>query len=146
VLINLLRFRARVTAEGQEQTGRQLYERYAKEMEPALMDAGGRPVWRGVGRFVLIGPDGEHWDEIILVAYRSRNGFERMVNSPEYQACAWMRTAALEDSRLIVATAPQHTSRVAWSLYLLAARSRRRWAAGKAWLGQVAGDRGIASA
>jgi len=33
-----------------------------------LMAAGARPIWRANGRFVLIGPAGEHWDEIIMVA------------------------------------------------------------------------------
>jgi uncharacterized protein (DUF1330 family) len=136
VLVNLLRFRPQVGAQGEELIGRQLYERYAKEFEPMLMGVGGRPIWRGVGRFVLIGPDGEHWDEIILVAYPSRNAYEQLVNSPGYRAHAGLRTMALEDSRLIVATAPQHISWLAWSLHKLVTRSRRRWDAGMAWLGR----------
>lgn len=134
VMINLLRFRARVTAEGEELTGRRLYERYARALEPLLMAVGGRPIWRGQARFVLIGPGGERWDEVVLVAYPSRGAFERLVNLPEYRACAGLRTAALEDSRLIVATAPQHISWLAWSLHKLVTISRRRWAAGVARL------------
>jgi uncharacterized protein (DUF1330 family) len=138
VLVNLLRFQPQVCAQGEELTGRQLYGQYAKALEPLLMAVGGRPVWRGQGRFVLIGPGGEHWDEVILVAYPSRGAFEQLRNSPEYRACAGLRTAALEDSRLIVATAPQHISWVAWSLHKLVTRSRRRRTVGMAWLRRVA--------
>jgi uncharacterized protein (DUF1330 family) len=142
VLINLLRFRARVVAQGEELSGRRLYERYAKALEPLVMAVGGRPIWRAQGRFVLIGPGGEHWDEVILVAYPSRNAFERLVNSPGFRECTGLRTAALEDSRLIVATAPQHISWLAWSLHKLAATSRRRGAGGMAWLREAAHRRG----
>ncbi len=126
VLINLLRYRQRADLPGEELTGRQLYERYARIVEPMLMAVGARPIWRGQAQFLLIGPADERWDEIILVAYPSRAAFEQMVNTPEYRACAGLRTAALEDSRLIAATAPQRIGRIAWSVYKLATRVRRR--------------------
>jgi hypothetical protein len=91
-----------------------------------LMAVGARPVWRGTGRFVLIGPAGERWDEIILVAYPSRAAFERLVNLPGFGACAGLRAAALEDSRLIVASAPQRIGRLSWLVYSLVTRLRRR--------------------
>jgi uncharacterized protein (DUF1330 family) len=125
VLINLLRYRDRAALEEEELTGRACYERYAKALEPILMSVGGRPIWRGQVRFVLIGPPNERWDEIILVAYPRRTDFERLLAAPEYLASAPLRTAALEDSRLIAATAPQSVSRLAWSLYKLASRARR---------------------
>ena len=125
VLINLLRYRQQTTVNGEDITGRQAYQRYAKALEPIIMAVGGRPIWRGQARFVLIGPPGERWDEVILVAYPSRNAFQRMLATSGYRASAHLRTAALEDSRLIVATAPQTISRLAWSLYRLTARLRR---------------------
>ncbi len=126
VLINLLRYRQRADLPGEELTGRQVYERYAKIVEPMLMAVGARPIWRGQAQVVLIGPADERWDEIILVTYPSRAAFEHMLNTPEYRACAGLRAAALEDSRLIAATAPQRIGRVAWSVYRLVTRVRRR--------------------
>lgn len=125
VLINLLRYRQKTSLDGQELSGRQAYDRYAKALEPAIMAVGGRPIWRGQARFILIGPPEERWDEVILVAYPRRSAFERMLRTPEYRANAGLRTAALEDSRLIAATAPQTIGYVAWSLYKLTARFRR---------------------
>jgi predicted component of type VI protein secretion system len=62
-----------------------------------------------------------------LVEYPSRLDFERMVTTPEYQARAALRTAALEDSRLIAITGPQHIGRVAWWLLMLSVRVRGGW-------------------
>jgi uncharacterized protein (DUF1330 family) len=109
---------------GEDITGRQAYQRYAKALEPIIMRVGGRPIWRGQARFVLIGPPDERWDEVILVAYPSRNAFQQMLATSGYKACAGLRTAALEDSRLIAATAPQTIGRVAWSLYRLTTKLR----------------------
>ena len=125
VLINLLRYRQRADVPGEQLTGRQAYQRYARAVGPMLMAVGGRPIWRGQGRFVLIGPAGERWDEIILVAYPSRGAFERLLNLPGFRACAGLRAAALDDSRLIVATAPRRIGRLSWLLYTLVTRLRR---------------------
>ena len=65
------------------------------------------------------------WDEIILVEYPSRMAFEQMISSSEYQVDVIHRTAALEDSRLFVATLPQRIERLAWCLRKLALRFRR---------------------
>jgi uncharacterized protein (DUF1330 family) len=125
VLINLLRYRQRAALEGEELTGRQAYERYAEALELALRAVGGRPIFRAQIKHVLIGPQEERWDEVILVAYRRRSAFDRLVNAPQSRAHAYLRTAALEDSRLLVATAPQSISRAAWWLYGLAKRLRQ---------------------
>jgi uncharacterized protein (DUF1330 family) len=90
------------------------------------MAVGGRPIWRGDASTVLIGAPEERWDEVILVAYPSRSAFERMVRSPGYAAVAHLRGAALQDSRLIVATGGRTVGRGAWRLYRLLARLRRR--------------------
>ena len=126
VLINLLRFRPRTSIEGSELSGREAYERYVKALEPAIMTVGGRPIWRGEARFTLIGPSAERWDEVILVAYPRRQAFERLLATREYRAAVALRSAALEDSRLIVTIAPQAIGRVAWSLYKLGAKLHRR--------------------
>lgn len=127
VMINLLRYREWAALEGERLTGRQCYERYAQAILPILIAVGGRLVWRGQPRCSVIGPEGERWDDAVLVAYPSRSDFERMVTKPEYQARAALRTAALEDSRLIATTAPQHIGRVAWWLLKLSVRARGGW-------------------
>ena len=53
----------------------------------------------------LIAPEGEDWDDALLVQYPSRNAFLRIVSSAEYQAIACHRTAAIVDSRLIATVA-----------------------------------------
>ena len=126
MLINLLRYRQRADTPGEQLTGRQAYQRYARAVAPMLMAVGARPIWRGKGGFVLVGPAGERWDEIILVTYPSRGAFERLLNLPGFRACAGLRAAALEDSRLIVASAPQRIGRLSWLLYRLVTRLHRR--------------------
>jgi uncharacterized protein (DUF1330 family) len=125
VLVNLHRYRRRAALEDEELTGRQAYERYAGALEPVLRAVGGRPIFRAQVRHVLIGPPGERWDEVILVAYPRRGAFDRLVAAPQFGVCAHLRTAALEDSRLIAATAPQNISRAAWWLLGLATSLRR---------------------
>lgn len=126
VLVNLLRFRNRAGLPGEEMGGRQAYERYAAAVTPLLRAVGARPLWRATGRFVLIGPPGERWDEIIAVAYPARSAFERLVRLPAYRECADLRTAALEDSRLIAVTVPQRIGRLTWLLHGFVTALRRR--------------------
>jgi uncharacterized protein (DUF1330 family) len=124
-LVNLLRFSKQAVIDGTQITGREAYERYVRALEPAIVAAGGRPIFRAQARTVLIGPSHERWDEVIVVLYPRRSAFEQLVRSPEYRSSAPIRTAALDDSRLIAATAPQRIRWVAWSLYKLAVRLRR---------------------
>jgi hypothetical protein len=55
----------------------------------------------GRARAALIAPEGESWDEVVLVHYPSRRAFLRMVQSDAYRAIVHHRTAALADSRLV---------------------------------------------
>jgi hypothetical protein len=49
----------------------------------------------------VIAPEGEEWDDAVLVEYPSRKAFLDMLALPDYQAAVFHRTAALDDSRLI---------------------------------------------
>jgi uncharacterized protein (DUF1330 family) len=100
VMVNLLKFRERADY-GQGGTGREAYARYSKAVMPLLWEVGGQPLWMGKGRAPVIAPDGESWDEVLLVHYPSRRAFLRMVKSEPYQAIMHHRTAALADARLI---------------------------------------------
>src|SRR5271165_6753864 len=97
VMLSLLRFRDSVGAGRNELTGRQSYERYFQATLPILMEVGGRPLWSGQCRYSLIGPEGERWDEAILVSYPTLSAFERMVTDPRHESEVAFRTAALED-------------------------------------------------
>lgn len=129
VMINLLRYRA--TAEYphgsgmQKVTGREAYDRYIQLTLPHLVKVGARPIWRANAQACFFAPEGERWDEAVLVRYPSRSAFERMITNPDYQAGTIHRTAALEDSRLIPTTAPQQIGRVAWWLMTLVSKFRR---------------------
>lgn len=104
VMLNLLRFRAQADygpGGPAGVSGRSAYSRYSKEVMPLLWEAGGQVLWMGKARAGLIVPDGESWDEVLLVHYPSRRAFVRMVSSAAYARIMHHRTAALVDSRLI---------------------------------------------
>lgn len=108
VMINLLRYREQAEyPEGSDSepcTGREAYQCYGDAVLPLLAKVGGRPIWAGAVASALISPEGETWDDAILVEYPTRNAFIEMTTSAEYQAIVCHRTAALEDSRLIATT------------------------------------------
>jgi uncharacterized protein (DUF1330 family) len=105
VMINLLRFRRRALYpdgfDAEPCSGEEAFRRYGEVAGRKVAEVGGSPVWLGAVSEVVIGEPGERWDRAILVRYPSRRAFQRMIEDPEYQACAVHRTAALEDSRLI---------------------------------------------
>lgn len=103
VMLNLLRFRD-VADYGDGRapvSGKKAYARYSRGVLPLLLEVGGSPLWMGRARAGVIVPDGESWDEVLLVHYPSRHAFMRMVRSEAYQRVMIHRTAALSDSRLI---------------------------------------------
>ena len=105
VMINLLRYRERAQyppGSGADPcSGREAYQRYAAVALQKVASVGGRIVWMGQVAASVIAPEGEEWDDAVLVEYPSRKAFLAMIALPDYQAAAVHRTAALEDSRLI---------------------------------------------
>jgi uncharacterized protein (DUF1330 family) len=95
-MINLLRFKP----DG----GAAAYAHYGEGVLPCLDRAGARIVWQGRPDTVVIGPEADLWDAVVLVEYPSRQAFMEMISSPEYQGIAGRRTEALADSRLIACT------------------------------------------
>ncbi len=110
VMINLLRYRDRAAyhpgADAEPCSGREAYQRYGARVMPMLAEAGGKIFWFRSVRQTVIGPDGEEWDDAVLVQYPSRKAFLGMVSRPVYQEAAAHRTAALADSRLIATVTP----------------------------------------
>lgn len=127
VMVNLLRFRdAADYGSGPEArlTGRKAYDRYTRAVMPLLWEVGGQVLWRGHVRSSFIAPEGECWDEALLVHYPDRAAFVRMVNSPAYREAMTHRTAALADSRLLE-TRPGRLPKVILNLVRGAVRLRR---------------------
>jgi len=105
VMLNLLRFneQARYPAGSDHAAcdGREAYRRYARKALEKLEQIGARPVWMGKAAASVIAPEGEWWDEVLLVRYPSPEAFMQMLSMEDYQAATVHRTAALADSRLI---------------------------------------------
>lgn len=105
VMINLLRYRDRAVYPqdfGAEPcSGREAYQRYGAVAMQRVASVGGRAVWMGSVKATVIAPEGEQWDDAVLVEYPSRKAFFEMISQPEYQVAVPHRSAALEDSRLI---------------------------------------------
>jgi len=110
-MLNLLRFREQAAyPEGSGHapcSGREAYGRYSLLAEKRVRAVGGEPVFlaEAIGRF--IGPEDERWDEVLLVRYPSMQAFLQMVANPDYRAETVHRSAALEDSRLVVMRTPK---------------------------------------
>ena len=106
-MLNLLRYRAQADY-GQHPTaapcsGREAYfQRYVPAFAQVTAGDGIKPFWVGTVLAQLVAPPGEHWDDVAIVEYPSFAVFQRMIESPAYQAKAEPhRRAALEDWRLI---------------------------------------------
>jgi uncharacterized protein (DUF1330 family) len=78
--------------------GRERYMEYGEAVVPLLEKAGGRVVFQGAAAPVLLG--NESWDLVLLVEYPARRAFVEMIQSPEYQAIAHLRTEALAKGEL----------------------------------------------
>lgn len=105
-MINLLHFSASAHyAEGAGHapcSGREAYGRYIAAVQPFLDRAGGRIVWHGLPQLMFIGPADRCWDEVLIVRYPDAAAFLAMVTDADYRRISVHRSAALEDSRLIV--------------------------------------------
>ena len=108
-MLNLLRYRAEADYAGHPEAspcdGKTAYARYAEQAVACVESFGGRVVFGGAAHATAIGPDDERWDDVLLVEYPSTQAFLDMASSERYQAFAYHREAAIEDSRLVLITA-----------------------------------------
>ncbi len=101
VMLNLLRFR-KTAEQGQGVdglTGEAAYREYGRRFAELGPRFGGEPIWMGDALNSIIG--GEEWDRVILVRYPTRRQFVEMLADPDYQSISSIRSAAIQDSRLI---------------------------------------------
>ena len=103
-MMSLLRYRATAEYPGGHPdgpcTGREAYHRYAQGLVPLLERIGGRVLFMGQVAATILGPE-EHWDDIILIEYKSETDFLHLIQSDGYRAVAHHRGAALADARLL---------------------------------------------
>lgn len=101
-MLNLLKFKKQV--EGTNLTGEQQYNAYMKAALPFIKNSNAKVLYYGKANYALIGPKGElEWDKVIIVEYATKEDFANMVMQKDYPS--EMRTAALENSRLIFCSA-----------------------------------------
>lgn len=108
VMVNLLRFRALAAyPDGRDAglSGRDAYQRYGAAFAPLLHAIGGRVVYVGDARSLLVGEAEVLWDQVALAEYPSRAAFARLMSTPEYRAIAVHREAGLE-GQLNIETLP----------------------------------------
>jgi len=108
VMVNLLKYRAKAAyspdrAEAKENlSGRQAYQRYGLVAFQHVTKRGGKVVWGGPQKTVVVGDDKDNdWDEIVCVNYPSRAAFLDMLRDPDYAAGHYHREAGLERTALI---------------------------------------------
>lgn len=101
-MLNIIRLRKKAKYEdGREATGAEAYAAYARESKEFFEAVGGRIIWSGEPKLVLIGPEDERWDLCFVAEYPSAGAFADMVKNPGYQAIVLHRQVAVKDSRLI---------------------------------------------
>ncbi len=101
-MLNLIRLNQTARYEdGREVTGAEAYKTYGQESGPIFTRVGGKIIWAGDPKLVLIGPEDEHWDIAFIAEYPSAAAFGEMVKDEAYQQAVKHRQAAVADSRLI---------------------------------------------
>jgi uncharacterized protein (DUF1330 family) len=96
VMVNLLKFKPRATYDdGEAVSGAEAYGRYGAGFAPLLRAAGGRVIYSGAVRGLMIGQVDELWDAVAVVEYPSAEAFGAIIRSPEYQAISHHREAGL---------------------------------------------------
>jgi uncharacterized protein (DUF1330 family) len=104
-MVNLLKFHEKAQySDGRDKdiSGREAYMRYVAEMGPIVEAAGGRFLFSGEVRELVIGEVDELWDAVGIAEYPSRAEFHRIATSAEVQAIGVHREAGLAGQLLIL--------------------------------------------
>jgi len=107
VMLNLLKFRARAQypdGRKSELSGREAYNLYGEAMRKVVEREGGRFVFMGEVKSLVIGAVEDLWDVTALVEYPSSAVFARIASSPEVAEIGVHRAAGLEGQLLIRVT------------------------------------------
>lgn len=101
VMVNILKFKEK-SGNGDE-TGREAYERYSKNMESLVTKAEGKVIWAGEIKRTVIGDYEAQPDMILIVSYPSKENFIAMSTTPTYEEISKDRKIALEYGALLSA-------------------------------------------
>jgi len=104
-MVNLLKFRdqaAYADGRGERVSGREAYMRYVAEMEAIVTAAGGRFLFSGDVKGLVLGEVDELWDAVGIAEYPSRAAFQQIATSPAVQAIGVHREAGLAGQLLIL--------------------------------------------
>jgi hypothetical protein len=85
-------------------SGAEAYQLYVDHTFPYLRDSGGDVIFSGSGCSLLIGPEAECWDRVMLVRQQNVESFLAFASHEGYLKGIGHRTAALKDSRLLPLT------------------------------------------
>ncbi len=105
VMVNLLRFKERADAPGEDISGAESYQRYAERMRKIVEGVGGRFIWLGRVDSQVIGRSDVPFDVVGLAEYPSREAFRKLASSPEVREIGAHRAAGLEGQWLLATTA-----------------------------------------
>lgn len=104
-MVNLLKFRDRANYQDgrpNDVSGREAYMRYVAEMGPIVEKAGGRFLFSGDVKQLVIGEVDELWDAVGIAEYPSRAAFHAIATSAEVLAIGVHREAGLAGQLLIL--------------------------------------------
>ena len=108
-MLNLLIFREKAEYEDGRETelsGAKAYAIYGRLVKDIVDGLGGRFIFAGTPRNLLIGQVEDLWDQMIIVEYPNMETMGKMMMMPEYQAAHVHRHAGLEGQLLIECAAP----------------------------------------
>ena len=112
-MVNMVRYRDQAAYGAASDlppcSGREAYlQRYAPAFNQVAEGENHAVFWVGNVRGLLVGLDGEQWDDIVIVRYTSFASLRRILESPSYEEqAAPHRRAALADWKFIVTTQPE---------------------------------------
>ena len=104
-MVNLLKFHDKAQYQdgrSEDISGREAYMRYIAEMGPIVAAAGGRFLFSGDVKQLVIGEVEDLWDAVGIAEYPSRAEFHRIATSHEVQAIGVHREAGLAGQLLIL--------------------------------------------
>ena len=107
-MVHLLKFKARAAyADGRETelTGAEAYGLYRRKMVERVAAAGGRRVFAGIAKHLVLGQVENLWDEVLVVEFPSTETFVEVISSPEMAEWGVHRRAGLAGQLLIATTA-----------------------------------------
>jgi uncharacterized protein (DUF1330 family) len=104
-MVNLLKFREKAEyADGRKSdlSGREAYMLYVADMGKFVEAAGGRFLFSGEVKQLVIGEVEELWDAVGIAEYPSRAEFQSLATSPDVQKIGVHREAGLAGQLLIM--------------------------------------------